>query len=303
MLSKIINFITHDPVRKIFALIFAFCLWIYVAIGNNYTYQRMIKVVYTNTPDSLIVVDSTPSIDVVFSGRGGALFGIWAAPPQAQCDLEKVGIGKKTIPPSQLKIPIGYGPLRIDYNTPVITVTIDRRIAKDIKINVPIKDTPRQGSAVDTVAVLDKIRVTGPQKMLVNIREISTESLSVKNRSASFEKELRLDLPSSLLSVQRRTAMVRVKIDQTVQKTLTYVPLTLIYGSNQNVKVDKNYLDTLVVMGTPKRLLTLTSSDVEIRIDLTELDRGEYNVPAAVILPEHITPVRSTPQRFNIRIY
>lgn len=303
MLSQIINFIAHDPVRKIFALMFAFCLWIYVAIGNNYTYQRMIDVTYTNTPDTLIVVDSIPSVDVVFSGRGGALFGIWAAPPKAQCDLANTGIGKKTIPPSGLRIPIGYGPLRIEYNTPAVTVTIDRRIEKDIRINVPIKDMPKQGFAVDEVAVLDKIRVTGPQKMLENIREINTESLSVKNRSATFEKELRLELLSSLLSVQRRTVVARVEIDQTVQKTLTYVPLTLIHGTDQKVKVDKNYLDTLVVIGTPKRLRTLTARDVEVRIDLTELDRGDYNVPAAVILPEHITPVRSTPQRFNIKIF
>jgi YbbR domain-containing protein len=302
MLKKIIAYITHDPVRKIFALIFAFGLWIYVAIGNNYSYQRGIRIVYTNLPDSFIIVDSISNIDVNFSGRGGALFSIWAAPPKAQCDLRNKATGKITISPQELKIPVGYSPVRIDYNTSAFSVEIDKRIVKEMKIRVPIKGTPKQGYAVDDIWALDTVYVVGPQRMLTNVSELNTETLIVRNRSSSFQKELRVEKPSSLFIISRRSVNVMVKIDQTIQRTLTYVPLILLYSPNQVVRADKSYLDTLVVIGTPRRIKNLSLNDIEIKINLTKLGPGDYNLPAEVLLPEYLTPVYSVPRKFNIQI-
>jgi len=303
MLSKIIPFITRDPVRKIFAIIFAFGLWIYVAIGNNYTYQREIRLFYSNLPDSLIIVDSVSSIDVTFSGRGGALFSIWAAPPKAQCDLKETNIGKIAISPQELKIPVGYGPLRVDYNTAKVSVTIDKKVTKEMKIEVPTKGALKQGYAINDISVLDTVRAVGPRKILENMNELSTETLSVKNHNASFDKELRLEIQYALLKVFPRVVNARISIDQTVQKKLTYVPLLLVYSPDQRVRVDKNYLDTLVVVGTPGRIKDLTVADIEVRINLTKLDSGEYDLPAEVILPKYITPILSVPKTFNIEIY
>jgi len=302
MLKKIIAFVTHDPVRKIFALVFAFGLWIFVAIGNNYTYQREIKVIYTNLPDSLVIVDSISSIEVLFSGRGGALFTIWAAPPKAQCDLKDKPIGKSTISPQELRIPLGYGPLRIDYNSPAFSISVDRKITTEMRIKVPIKGTPKQGYAIDDVWVLDTVRVVGPQRMLANMSELNTETLSVRNRGSSFERELRLDIPSPLFSISKKSVNVMVEIDQSIERTLTYVPLILLYSPNQSVRADKSYLDTLVVVGTPRRIKNLTVSDIELRINLTKLEPGDHNLPAEVILPEYLIPVRSVPQKFNIQL-
>ncbi len=302
MLKKIIAFVTHDPVRKIFALVFAFGLWIFVAIGNNYTYQREIKVIYTNLPDSLVIVDSISSIEVLFSGRGGALFTIWAAPPKAQCDLKDKPIGKSTISPQELRIPLGYGPLRIDYNSPAFNISVDRKITTEMRIKVPIKGTPKQGYAIDDVWVLDTVRVVGPQRMLANMSEFNTETLSVRNRGSSFERELRLDIPSPLFSISKKSVNVMVEIDQSIERTLTYVPLILLYSPNQSVRADKSYLDTLVVVGTPRRIKNLTVSDIELRINLTKLEPGDHNLPAEVILPEYLIPVRSVPQKFNIQL-
>jgi len=301
--KKILEHAIRDPVRKIFAIIFAFGLWIYVAIGNNYTYQREIKLLYTNLPDSLIIVDSVSSIDVVFSGRGGALFSIWAAPPKAQCDLRETNIGKIAVSPQELRIPVGYGPLRIDYNTATVSLTIDKKIAKEMKIVVPTKGAPKQGYAINDITVLDTVRAVGPRKILENTNEINAETLSVKNRSSSFDKELRLEIQSALLKVAPRVVNARISIDQTIQKKLTYVPLILIYSPDQRVRVDKNYLDTLVVVGTPGRIKDLTAADIEVRINLTKLDPGEYDLPAEVILPKYITPILSVPRTFNITVY
>ena len=301
-MKEIVNFIIHDPIRKVFAIIFAFCLWVYVAIGNNYTYEKNIKVTYTNLADSLIIVDSVANIDVTFSGRGGALFGIWAAPPRAQCDLTQLKIGRNTVSAKDLRIPVAYGPLKIDFSIPTFTVAIDKRDEKQMYVKVPIKDSLKIGYAISAVMSLDTIRVIGPKRMLDKINELTTESLSVRNRSSSFERELRLEISSSLLSVTKQKVRVRVDIDTTSQKVLINIPLLLIYSPDQRVRVDKDKLDTLIVEGSPDRIKDLSTNNIEVRIKLTELSSGYYNLPAEIILPDHIRPTRSVPKTFNITI-
>jgi len=302
MLKEILTFVTHDPIRKVFAIVFAFCLWVYVAIGNNYTYEKNIRIVYTNLADSLIIVDSVANIDATFSGRGGALFGIWAAPPRAQCDLKQLEIGKNNVPAKDLRIPIAYGPLKIDFSVPTFTVSIDKKDEKQMRIRVPIKDSLKPGYAISAVLSLDTIRVVGPKKMLDNINELTTESLSVRNKSSSFERELRLEISSSLFSLTKQKVRVRVDIDTTTRRVLTNVPLTLIYLPDQRVRVDKNKLDTLIVEGSSNRIKDLSTRDIEVRIKLTELSAGYYNLPAEIILPEYIKPTHSVPKRFSITI-
>jgi hypothetical protein len=40
-----------------------------------------------------------------------------------------------------------------------------------------------------------------------------------------------------------------------------------------------------------------------IRVKLTRLSAGDYELPAEINLPEFIKPIYSSPQRFSIRIY
>ena len=302
MLRQIISFISRDPIRKIFATIFAFGLWIYVAIGNNYSYKKEIKVLYSNLPDTLVLVDSVSSIDVIFSGRGGALFSIWAAPPKAQCDLAGQDIGQIEIATKDLRIPVGYGPLKADFEERAITVSIDRKIEKKVLIAVPVKASPKKGYAIDEIEVLDTIELIGPLKLLEQIDEIATESLNVRNRSISFEKDLRLEIQSPLIQTTKKSLRVNVRIEQTIQKTLTSIPLTLIYTTEQRVRSATNTIDTLVVEGSPDRIRKLSPTDVTVRIKLTKLGPGDYLLPAEIVLPKYVKPVRSVPQKFPLTI-
>ncbi|MDH4210178.1 MAG: CdaR family protein [candidate division WOR-3 bacterium] len=303
MLYNIISYITRDPMRKIFATIFAFGLWIYVAIGNNYSYQKQIKVVYTNLSDTLIIVDSVSSIKVTFSGRGGALFSIWAAPPKAQCDLREKESGQFEISTKDLKIPVGYGPLRVDFDKPALAVSIDRKIMKTIAVRVPIKGTLKKGYAISDMIVLDTIDLTGPQEVLDQVSELMTESLNVRNRSISFEKDLRLEIPSPMLDVKKKSVKVKTIIKESMRKTLTDIPLVLIYAPGQSARSERDALDTLIVEGTTERINRLSNTDIEVRVKLTKLGPGEYLLPAEIDPPEYVTPVKSVPQKFKITIY
>ena len=299
----ILNFIIKDPIRKIFAIIFAFGLWFFVAIDNNYQYEKEIKIVYTDMSESLIIVDSVPKINIILTGRGGSLLNIWAAPPKARCNLSKSKIGENKIPVKKIVIPIGFSDVKINYNTPSISIKIDKKISKKMKINVPIKDSLKEGYSISDISIFDTIDVIGPRELLQNLNEIATETLNIRNKSSTFTKELKIAKISSLFQMSKDRVQIQVKVDVTVEKLFTNIPLKLIFTPNQRVSSEKIFLDTLIVRGSRNIMEKLRKRDLSVKIKLTEFSAGEYNLPASIILPDHIKPVYSNPERFKIKIY
>lgn len=303
-LKKVLQIIIHNPVRKIFAIVFAFGLWFFVAIGNDYQYTKEIQIIYSYLPDDLIVVDSVPTVRVTFIGRGGALLSTWAAPPRARCSLRNVGVGTHEIPVRNLIIPLGFSDVSITYPAAKsINITIDEKLSKQIELKVPVKGALKEGYAINEIIVRDTIVVTGPGGVLRDLNELATESLNVKNKSSSFAKRLNITEIPPLVQVSQKQVEVEVKLDTTAQTLFTNIPLKLIFTSNQRVSSEKISLDTLVVKGSKYRIEELIKEDIEVRINLTKLSAGDYELPASIILPDYITPVYSYPKRFKIKIY
>lgn len=292
-----------NPIRKILAVIFAFGLWFFVALDKNYIYEKYIEIIYINLADSLMIVDAAPRINVSFIGRGGSLLSTWAAPPKAHCDLENKRTGTSTIPTKELLIPVGFPDLRLAYITPSITVTIDKRITKIIKVSVPFKGELKQGYSISDIVVLDTVSVTGPRNSLLDQKEVLTETLDVKNKRSSFLTKARIAETSELFEFSIENIHVEVKIDTTVERLFTNIPLTLLFTPEQRVSSEKIGLDTLIVQGPSKRMNSLKKKDITVKIRLTKLPAGEHDLPATIILPQYIKPVNSVPKKFKIEIH
>ncbi len=302
-LKQILRFIITNPTRKIFAIIFAFGLWFFVAIDNSYQYLKEVKIVYTDLPESLIIVDSVPNINVTFTGRGGSLLSTWAAPPKARCNLRLSTLGENEIPVKKLLITTSFGDLALSFNKNSIGVVIDKKVSKDIIVTVPVKGSLKEGYSISDIVVIDTVEVTGPQEMLLGLNEIATETLNVKNKTSSFKKKLRVMQSSPLLQFSKKEVQAELTIDTTAEKLFTDIPLKLIFTPTQRVSSEKISLDTLIVTGAKNRIDMLTKSDISVTIRLTKLLPGEYDLPATIILPNHIKPVYSNPKRFKITLY
>ena len=302
-LKSITRSLISNPIRKIFAIIFAFGLWFFVALDKNYIYEKYIDVVYTNLADSLMIVDAVPTINVSFIGRGGSLLSTWAAPPKAHCDLENKKAGTNTIPVKEFLIPIGFPDLRLTFNIPSITVTIDKRITRIIKVSVPFKGDLKQGYSISDIVVLDTVSVTGPRNSLLEQKEVLTETLDVKNKRSSFLTKVRIAEKSELFEFSTENIRVEVKVDTTVERLFTNIPLTLLFTPEQRVSSEKIGLDTLIVQGPSKKISSLKKKDITVKIRLTKLPVGEHHLAATIILPQYIKPVKSVPKKFEIKIH
>ena len=302
-ITRFLKAIIDDPIRKIFAIIFAFGVWLFVAVESNYTYTREAKLMYTGLPDSLTVVDPVQTIQVTFSGRGRSLLSYWIMPPKVICNLAEVKTGGIRIHAKDLIIPTSYADVTVSYALKTIDVTIDEKIMKPVKITIPLKGTTRIGYSVGTISVLDTIEVIGPKGYLRNLAEVMTESMDLKNRNVSIEQKLKLVNPSPAVKFTKEYVTARIEIDTTSTRSFTDIPLKIVSKPQQNIAPGSIYLDTLIIAGARSRIRTLKRNDFEIVINLVDLSVGEYYLPAEIVLPDYVKPVYSSPKKFKIKIY
>ena len=303
MIKRLLLFVVRDPLRKIFAFIFAFGLWLFVAIDQNYVYERVLPVAYTDLPSSLIVTDSLPEIPIKFQGRGRALFMIWLTQPRVLCNLASARKGDNTIPVRELFIPLTYTDVIINYFQNALNVTVDEKISKTVRLVVPLQGQLREGYAIRAILTPETLTVNGPRALLRNLTAVNTDSVPIDNKNASFVQNLVLQPVTPLITSARVIAPAQIEIDTAVQKLLTAVPLKIQNPFGHRITVDHPIVDTLLIEGPQSIVSTITNRDVEIRIRLAELEPGYHSLPAEIIVPNYIKPISSSPKRFGIRVY
>jgi len=300
---SVVRSLVSNPVRKILAIIFAFGLWFFVALDKNYIYKKDIKVIYTNLADSLMITDSTASINVSLIGRGGSLLSSWAAPPKARCNVMDMNLGTNTVPVTNLMIPLGFPDLRLSFNTKSIDVTIDERITRIMQVKVPTKGELKHGYSISDIVIRDTVSVTGPRNVLFNQDAVLTETLDIKNKQSSFLARVKIEDTSDLFEFSKTQVQIEVKVDKTVKRSFTNIPLTLIFTPDQRVTSEKISLDTLIVEGPANEINNLQKKDITVKVKLTKLQVGEHYLPATIELPQYIKPVNSVPKTFKITVY
>jgi YbbR domain-containing protein len=303
MLKRLLLFIIRDPLRKILAIIFAFGLWLFVAVDGDYRYERNLKVIYSGLPDSLIVTDSLTEIGVEFSGRGRNLFTIWLLRPKVICNLAEVRRGENKIPVRNLFIPLTFSDVVINYDLKTLDIRADEKIDKEIRLSVPIRGIPKKGFTLSKIVSPSSVRMTGPRELIRVLTELTADSINLDNANLSFEKSLSIVTPSPLIKIASAPAVIRVEIDSAAQKLLTGIPLKIVNPSGNRISLDRTAVDTLIIEGPKAAITRLARSDIEIRIRISDRKPGYYLLPAEVILPDYFRPVYSSPKKFGIRIY
>lgn len=300
-LKTILRFFTVEPARKILAVLFAFGLWLFVVIEETYNYEKEIKVIFTGLPDNYIATNLIDKIKVTFSGKGKTLMGLWLSPPQGVCDLTDVVPGKNVISTKKFEVPVKD--VLVNYEVKYINIEVDKKMSKIIKPFIPVKESLKNGYSISKIEVLDTLVATGPQKILQGLNMVKTESLDVKNLSATFEKKLKIESISEFVKFSEDNISVKVIVDTTGQRLFTGIAVNIEKNPKQVVKLLYPYIDTLVIRGAQNRVSSIAKSEISVRIRTTDLVSGEYYLTPEVTLPDFLVPLYYRPQRLKVVVY
>lgn len=197
---------------------------------------------------------------------------------------------------------------KLDVTVEPASVNVTLKVSipdKKVKINPVQKGKPKDGLAIKSISVVPKdVTIYGKQEELDKIDEINLD-VDVTHVTKDTEVELNLPKPENVKGMSVST--VKVKIDTENEKDTGTEETAisskkfnnLLIGingakSNQNIEIEPKQTD-ITLFGTSQALKNITSSDIELSVDVSQLTEGKHEVEVSVKAPSSIEWELSSP--------
>ncbi len=256
IMVNIVRLVVNNWKIKLVSVIIGSMIWGYVRELKMETMNINIPVVYESMPSSLSWKEEPPRfIKITVRGRQENL----KFPTSNLQSVVNLGSARKgnhayRIYFDKRQIPEKIRIVAIPRN---IAINFEGMIEKSVRIKAATEGETATGYIQGrTVVEPSKVTIRGPESKLSDIREVSTEVISLKNRKTDFNGNVKLDLPGDISAKEGKAVAVQISIfkeDQTNEKIFAHVPVKIIN------------LD-------PALTVLLSDPEIEVRV------RGEHNL-------------------------
>jgi YbbR domain-containing protein len=257
---------------KFLALLITAVLWLSVAS------RPMSQVTLRDVPIELpglsenlaLTISNEDSLTarVYLSGPRDVLDTLRAGDLVAYADLQGVEPGVRVIPLrlDESRLPSSVKVQRIDPRD--IRVTVEPQIEKDVPVAPRFEGQPPEGFEIlGTTITPSMVRVAGVASAVGKINEISTETVSLSNKTEPFSREVKLDLdsPNVMLS-NKRDVMLTVNIgEMQKERVVDRVPVTVTGTTTQMQPVPRFVKVTL--RGGRSAIDSITAADITAKVE------------------------------------
>lgn len=264
-----------------------------------------IDVTFDNLADNLLLVDAPrPSVRLLVAGGPSALQMLDPMQTSCRVDLSGLGAGSHRVPvrPEDVHLPKGISLSAL--LTPSLTIRLLPIFRKKVDVFAVLEGTPAPGFAVAGVSLTpDHIVIKGTTAMLAGIDTVKTRPINLENASASFKKEVPLNLPEAIaVEPPLRIVVADVTINERiVTRVLANIPVVA-KGATADYRIQPDAI-TLTVRG-PETTINAIETDpaFSVTIDLENLAPGAHSLNAVINLPVRTTLVSARPERFSVTI-
>jgi len=188
----------------------------------------------------------------------------------------------------------------IDINPKRLTVTLDEVKTKKLSVKANIVGEPAEGYRIDFDNIFidpTAALVKGPQSILIETDEILTDPIDVVGRVRSFRIRVPLRKSTQYEVESKEVIDVMVPIKQEgFERVVEHVPINVMYAAIKNfsVTVEPAAVD-LKLKGSKNILAKLDKKNVLAYVNVSELSRGEYQLPLMLSVPSEIALVGDVP--------
>lgn len=207
--------------------------------------------------------------------------------------VEKAGQYNFRIESQNITLPPGN--IRIVHIYPeVVTVTLDELIVQKLPIRVRLSGEPATGYVVDKEKIWvnpNAAMIEGPKGKLSVMQEIFTEPVDVIGRIRSLRRKSGLALDPDLRSITKG-----LEVDVFVPIHMEYgvsvfhdVSVKVLGGAKKLSSVSVQPEKVSFALSGPRAILDkMTSQDLLVYVDVSSLEKGEYEFPLQFKLPSEI---------------
>ncbi|MEZ4497463.1 MAG: CdaR family protein [Thermomicrobiales bacterium] len=193
----------------------------------------------------------------------------------------------------------------IDPGTVSVTVDISQR-GKEVAVVPQFAGLPASGYRVTgQVSNPLTVIVDGPSDWLADVVAVQTEPIDITGATESVRQTVAIvDLPPGASVITPSDGQVNVQISivaDGVRQEFLGLQVVATNAGAFNVLIEPSQID-VTLFGTASALAQLTSSDILVRVDVTGLGPGVYQLTPEVSLPQGVTWVASNPTVVSVTI-
>jgi YbbR domain-containing protein len=282
MKFKLPAFLTTDWIRKLVALFFAWLIWYFVSLQLQETQTlRDVKVQFKHAPDIIILnEDELPTITVTLRGSRRSLDELTSnnlrVTHRIESDINVVSY-QAVLRKQSVEVPPNVRVERIDPDT--IIMDVDRRTISNLPVRARFTGQLAPGMArKNVIFVPNSVRVSGPNRMLVELREVITEAIPLdENTRSDFEVDVALENPNpKLFTINPRRVSMAVELSRTTdEKFFAELPVFVINDPRTEYYIAE-VLDLprpriqAVIEGPKTTMDHLTDASVRAFIDISD---------------------------------
>jgi YbbR domain-containing protein len=291
---------------KVLSVVLALVLWVSVAGQKHAERALRVPVEFQNIPEDLELIGETPSLaDVRVRGPASALSQLRSGDLVVLVDLSTARAGRRMfhLTPEQVAAPTG---VRVQHVVPAtIGLTFETSVTKSVPVVATVEGEPAPGYVVgQVVATPAVVDVIGPESVVRRLTRATTEPVSVNGASGRVRDTVTIGLSedTARLSVPRSAVVTVDILPAPIERLVTQVPLIL-RGAAKGMRVQVTPRQISVMARGPGNLVrNLSPQAVPAWIDLSGLERGQYNLPVHVDSTGDYTVTDIEPRHVRVRI-
>jgi YbbR domain-containing protein len=302
--NKFLAWASGDTGLKIFSLLFAIGLWLFVNAGQKPTEKTLtVPVEVRNLPTDLMTVGPGPGqVEIRVSGPPALLSTLDPEYLKVVLDLDGAHAGTSTFrlsaaffnPPRSVRI------TRI--SPPVINLKLEMKGERSLPVSVRVGNKPPPGyKIVRAEASPDTVKVRGPANTVNRMTSIETIPVEIDATKRQFTREVRLSSSDETLTFNPDKVVVTVSMEEeTMEREFSRLDIR---AKNASGKYSIVPAQVALKLAGPKRILgDLQLGADQVYLDLKGLGPGTHTVALTLDLPREVKVVEQKPERFRVTI-
>ncbi len=230
IIKKLKSIFLENLGLKLFSLLIALLLWLFVMGAEDITTTARVKLVLISPEDKVMVSDVPDKINITVSGPWAAVKGWNADNHVVRLDLTSLELGPTVIylEESKLNLPSGLTLQRV--NPSEFTINFAKKSSKKVKV-VPVwRGRPKYGFKVVEASVdPNEITIEGGESDLVIVDEVLTEEVDVEGKASTFAVAVNpLRLSKNISFPDKDPLLMTIKIGKDlIERTFKNIPIKI----------------------------------------------------------------------------
>ena len=183
---------------KLFSLLFAVVLWLYVVTKGSVEANFVVPLELKDLPQNMVVVGDVPNyVDVRLRGPEEMLRGVTSRGLRASINLKDAPDGETTYHLSGTNINTPPNVAVTNTNPDIVKLRLEPLIKKNVQVRPVLLGKPAAGYRVYKVSVTpETVMAEGPKSSLSRLSGFVTVAVNVEDIKQGFEKTLPIEPPA-----------------------------------------------------------------------------------------------------------